>query len=132
MNIDTRELDRLLCERLGIEGKVIHDYHGCDLETYDWGNPWRTGTPKCTCTPSVEYPAVSTDGNAMLVLLEALRRFGFAMEFFAGTLPALCAARCIPDRSTEPTWHRDKSLPLAIALAAAAALGIAVPQKEQA
>lgn len=137
MNIDTRELDRLLCERAGI-GPLFASACKCGHNHSHIPAGWvcgsRTGNGRCMCTAfelDKRYPAVSTDGNAMLLLIAALRESGRFVnrlehasddnrEYWLVTIDGESADTMGP-------------LPLAVALAAAAAWGIPVPQtKEQA
>lgn len=146
--MNTRELDRLLCERLGIEGRASW-YVGipgspqapesnrpwfCYCGGEEACRRWITDHPdysernRVSVYSLTHYPALSTTGEGMLRLMEALRADGHdhRMEgdgygLFRGSIkPRMAGSYFYGERSD--------SAPLALALAAARALGIGVPE----
>lgn len=123
------DLDRLLCERLGIAPTFTarHDYWDemgnlrdciCGATHAD-----RPRDEKCPARCD-SYPTLSTSGHGMLTLMLALAE----RDHYASVAIACVGfeAHCV---TTARRWEvRNDSAPLALALAAAAALGIEVPE----
>jgi hypothetical protein len=116
-----RELDRLLCERLGIAGEE---------------NLWRVGGDSATGTDSgyevhreIKYPALSTTGDGMVRLMDALGAYGYKwrVEHDGQKGPVASVRRWPENWASEPSFTAAV-LPTALALAAATALQIEVPE----
>jgi hypothetical protein len=126
------DLDRLLCERLGI------------APTEHW--PASESVYDASVVPSLEYPALSTTGDGMVMLMNALgaRNDRVALEQVPGLdrnelhrrklsvdqlAPVLYKALVyVKETDKVGLIHNEPSAPLAVALAAADALGIKVPE----
>ena len=68
------ERNTALCRWLGIRGKREHTVE-CEMYGYDWGSPWRTEPPPCTCQ-NIVYPALATR-EGFWVLWDALKAKGY-------------------------------------------------------
>lgn len=123
-----RELDRRLCERLGIPADlpsrhIMHDYAGrpqmCDCGARSFED--RIADEPCIAHPAV-YPPLSTTGDGMVRLLDELRyqNHEVVIEYL---LEGLCYVRV-----GSANWKGCLPAPLSLALAAAAALQIEVPE----
>lgn len=127
--IDTKKLDTLLCEALEIAPIV----EICECG----GNLWELALPDddaqlCHLCPKFrvaqrEYPELSTSGNGMLLLMQALRRRDMVwFTEFCGDQIFACVFKPEPDG--EPMTQYGDEEPITLALAAAQALGIEVPR----
>lgn len=66
----------------GVRGKTEHG-SDCEVESYDWGNPWRMGQPTCTCSPKTTYPdPLTPEGHA--ALWDALSKLDFYIQMRDG------------------------------------------------
>lgn len=123
------DLDRLLCERLGIAPTIparheFRDQRGrrraCTCGAM--ANEGRALDEKCPARCD-HFPKLSTTGDGMVALMEALNRashdFNIAPDPHGVEVLSLRGDRCTA---------QNKSYPLALALAAAAALGIEVSE----
>lgn len=116
-------LDRALCERLGIPPRV------------EAGQTEHLGSGYSIVRKAPQYPALSTTGDGMVLLMEALQRHGWDWDARNGREPARVTfgVFCIELFAQFPQERRQyyatsASAPMALALAAAAALGIEVPE----
>lgn len=99
----SRALDLALCKALEIKPTYI------DI---DW-------------FPVEEWPTLSTTGDGMLTLMRALESEGY--NYMIGKRAGLPYDACVGNASGAPLAKADQA-PMALALAAAAALGIEVPE----
>lgn len=106
-------LDRLLCERLGIPPAV------------EAGQAEQLGHGYSIVRKAPRYPAVSSTGNGMLLLMKALRAGGHEYTIKAHGYGLVRAIVDFSQGAGAP-WGDDE--PMALALAAAAALGVEVPE----
>lgn len=129
-----QELDRLLCERLGIAPAIparheFRDQRGrpractCGARA-DEGRPV---TQKCPARCD-HYPKLSTTGEGMLVLMETLAKASHWAEARILVVPGLEYTARVALQHRASHTGRATTVPLALALAAAAALGIEVPE----
>lgn len=143
--MNTRELDRLLCEHLGIDcefdGWKVLDSNGVEYLT--WGDV-ENGEARCQqfidmALPSRnvgwhvarirEYPALSTTGDGMWTLMQALKKKKFDVQTNIHSEDEWGV--CIIDSHQIRCYGQvDASLPLALACAAADALGIKPPKEK--
>jgi hypothetical protein len=135
------ELDRLLCERLNIEPEkygllIVADSEGEVLgnpiseDIVEWVEP-RLSHGLRVHRGSPKYPALSTTGDGMLVLMHALRSFGYYPQIVGGDngYAVRIGASIIGGHVTHILIHIDQeTAPRALAIAAAWALGIEVPE----
>lgn len=138
-------LDRALCEKLGIEPtqrehQVIDDdddvlFFGTHRDCVQWLEDVNRmgGGEGLVIREWVEYPALSTTGDGMVLLMEALEKHGWDWDARNGREPARVTfgVFCIALFAEFPQERRQHyatsaSAPMALALAAAAALGIEV------
>lgn len=128
--MDSAALDRALCERLGIApidespGHKYADHDGtsdCENGCGAWMGPFRSGAPtgvdpfgECPLAAPV-YPPLSTTGEGMLRLMEALEKAGHSCTIYSGGVGYVSGRLRV-----------EGSAPMALALATAAALGIEV------
>lgn len=140
MDIDSGALDRALCEELGIAGQeqwvvgsaTDHVIFGDGItreiaERWAWENAHTCRVLGYTAHAAMLYPRLSTTGEGMRLLAEALAANYPEIEIhFALMLGWWRASVSIDDELT--CERNDERLPMAFALAVAGALGLEVPE----
>lgn len=143
------QLDRLLCERLGIEGQkrwYVGDdhtsiYSGTETECREWASEHFDYCKRLGYTVEfqIAYPSLSTTGYGMLTLMSALTEAGFdaRLEVLRGGSSNvwLRPNKAVPapplviwEHPWRICWSGWVPPPLGVAITAAKALGIEVPE----
>jgi hypothetical protein len=132
--MNNQELDRLICERLDIKGEerwsVGNDKLTFFSNTEDHCKNWVACNPNfCSARgfsvrKKVVYPALSTTGDGMVILMEALKKSRLPWSVWNPLRGRLHYSAGVSHSEIAEAY----SAPLALALAAATALGIMTPR----
>lgn len=134
--IDWAALDALLCERLGIAeirtGCKCGHSHPKNMPV-GWICGSRGNGELCPCKSYEEvkvYPALSTTGDGMLILVEAMAKQQWRLNLHTNWRERVTWAKFLRSGWSAENFGYDQatSIPGAVAKAAAAALGILLPK----